>query len=336
MRWILPLLGVLFYALQVYLFYTYSFLSINIALTEAAINTALAALGAWGILLIVVAYPTNAGIMIYALACALMVGMAIGYIDALLLKWSLGRNVRYNLWLTHSLPVRYAICCIAAAWAATYIALYKKTYKLEQNFKLHESTVALHREAELYKLRQQLQPHFLYNSLNSINALIQIDADKAQEMIGKLSDFLRSSVKREGQERIAVAEELQYIEAYLSIEATRFGDRLQVQYNKGETTGAEIPPFLLQPVLENAIKFGLYGNTGNVSIAMHIGLQDDMLIIAISNPFDLATQPPRGTGFGLEGIRRRLYLLYARADLLETIQEANTFTTVLKIPQAHV
>jgi two-component system LytT family sensor kinase len=111
---------------------------------------------------------------------------------------------------------------------------------------------------------------------------------------------------------------------------------LQVEYKKEYTDDAEIPPFLLQPLLENAIKFGLYGKTGTVTITMHIQLQSPMLVISISNPYDASMQASGGTGFGLESIRRRLYLLYARADLLETQKDNEIFTTILKIPQSHV
>lgn len=163
-----------------------------------------------------------------------------------------------------------------------------------------------------------------------------IAPDKAQEMIGKLSDFLRSSVKREAQDSIPVAEELQYIESYLTIESIRFGDRLKVIFENDYTPKANIPPFLLQPVLENAIKFGLYGRTGEVTITVNILSPGNMLNIIVTNPYDPDGQQPTGTGFGLKGIKRRLQLLYARADLLETTKDGNTFTTILKIPQVHV
>jgi two-component system LytT family sensor kinase len=97
-----------------------------------------------------------------------------------------------------------------------------------------------------------------------------------------------------------------------------------------------MPPFLLQPVIENAIKFGLYGSTGKVTIAVHIALIADVLEISIANPYDPLMQPQKGTGFGLAGIQRRLYLLYGREDLLQIKQENNYFTTTLKIPQLHV
>ncbi len=163
-----------------------------------------------------------------------------------------------------------------------------------------------------------------------------IDPAKAQDMIGKLSDFLRSSVKRDGQEKIPLPEELQYIEAYLAIEAVRFGDRLKVEFDKQVQNDAEIPPFLLQPVLENAIKFGLYGRLGQVVITVNIKQEEGMLYIVVTNPYDKENQPQHGTGFGLEGIKRRLYLLYARTDLLTLNNNENDFITTLKIPQNNV
>jgi len=163
-----------------------------------------------------------------------------------------------------------------------------------------------------------------------------ISPSRAQEMIGKLSDFLRSSVKRESDELIPLEEELNYIRSYLAIESVRFGDRLKVSIDINDSFAAFIPPFLLQPILENAIRFGLYGNTGNVEITIAIILSNGMLELQVKNPYDPDMRPPRGTGFGLKGIRRRLYLLYARNDLLHTNAVDNTFTTILKIPQQYV
>jgi LytS/YehU family sensor histidine kinase len=152
-------------------------------------------------------------------------------------------------------------------------------------------------------------------------------------MIERLSEFLRSSVRREAKDQLPLEEELAYIEAYLAIETVRFGDRLQVQISREPEQDATIPPFLLQPLLENAIKFGLYGRTGQVLITLTIRQEGELLVLQLSNPYDPAGQPPSGTGFGLDGIRRRLYLLYARTDLLETRPENGHFTTILKIPQ---
>lgn len=160
------------------------------------------------------------------------------------------------------------------------------------------------------------------------------EPDKAQEMTGLLSDFLRGSVSRDSREQIPIEEELSYIESYLAIESVRFGHRLTIDVQKvGSSTNMFIPPFLLQPILENAIKFGIYGKAGHVNITVDIIMEPDTLTISITNPYDPQNQPPRGTGFGLRGINRRLYLIYGRADLLSTLKEENIYTTTLKIPQ---
>lgn len=335
-HWFVSLLYLWAVVLMGCLLHYYSQLSWELALKDSLISCLLVTMAIWGCLLAIKAYPTKVAIFGYGLLVAIVAGSATWHIDIWLLKWLIGDNAEYATWLEKSELVRRVIIYLVCGWSATVTALYKRIDTLEKLFRQQSDASVLLREAELFKLRQQLQPHFLYNSLNSISALIMIQPDKAQEMIGKLSDFLRSSVRREAQEKIRIADELTYIEAYLAIEAVRFGDRLQIQYQKDYTDDATIPPFLLQPILENAIKFGLYGKTGTVAIAMHIALQDAYLTITVTNPYDPHMQMPSGTGFGLEGIRRRLFLLYSRTDLLETQQENEIFTTILKIPQSHV
>lgn len=231
--------------------------------------------------------------------------------------------------------MRFIMSWLCLGWVAHITVLRKHQADNKKDLELHQHAVISLREAELFRLRQQLQPHFLYNSLNSINALIQLDSEKAQEMVGRLSDFLRLSVRRDVEEHISIKDELDYIESYLAIESVRFGNRLKIEINKSgdDWEQAKIPAFILQPILENAIKFGLYGNTGEVTIKINLHLGDRMLYINIENPFDASAQPPRGTGFGLEGISRRLNILFARADLIEVKKTDNIFSTIVKIPQ---
>lgn len=309
----------------------------SLSLQDGIISTAILSGGVWGILLLIRAYPTTAAITLYALFAALLMAGVVTLVEYETLRWTVNSlNNTYTDWLVHTLPIRFLIIWIFNIWVATVSAFRKNMAALDSRFQKQTDASILLKEAELFKLRQQLQPHFLYNSLNSINALIMISPERAQEMIGKLSDFLRSSVKRESEQTLPIAEELRYIQSYLAIESVRFGNRLQVHFEQEYTDDATIPPFLLQPILENAIKFGLYGNTGIVNIIIHIVLEGSMLVITITNPYDPNMQPPKGTGFGLEGIQRRLYLLYARADLLETQKDEQYFTTILKIPQQHV
>lgn len=335
MRWTLPLLSAVVMLVHAYLLYDLSIFSARVILTDSIVTTVIFALVIWGIMLIINAYPTQVLIQSYALSAALIFSIAATLTDWLALRLLIDDNV-YEQWLSDTMPVRFVAWGLLTGWIGTHAAFRKQTEVIKSKFRQQADASALLREAELYKLRQQLQPHFLYNSLNSISALTMIEPAKAQEMIGRLSDFLRSSVKREAQQLIPIEDELAYIEAYLSIESIRFGDRLNVNFRKEYTDSATIPPFLLQPVLENAIKFGLYGKTGAVTIEVFIQFEAPYLIINISNPYDSTGEPPKGTGFGLTGIKRRLYLLYARTDLLETQKTDDIFTTVLKIPQGNV
>jgi LytS/YehU family sensor histidine kinase len=154
-------------------------------------------------------------------------------------------------------------------------------------------------------------------------------------MIQQLSDFLRGTLKKEENQWISLEEELQHLQLYLEIEKVRFGHRLSTEI-KNETEGMklQLPAMLLQPVVENAIKFGLYDTTGEVSIGIEAGKADGNLILQVKNPFDPETSlPNKGTGFGLKSVQRRLYLLFARNDLLQTEIEDKLFITTIKIPQ---
>lgn len=194
----------------------------------------------------------------------------------------------------------------------------------------------LSKEAELFKLRQQLQPHFLFNSLNSISALTGSNPGKARHMIQQLSDFLRGTLRKNEQQWNTLEEELKYLELYLEIEKVRFGHRLQTQiiYTDDDILTYRLPALLLQPVVENAIKFGLYDTTGDVMIKIIVSKEDHHLKIIVENPFDAeTTQPFKGTGFGLSSIQRRLFLLFARNDLLKTKKDNDNFYTIILIPK---
>ena len=193
----------------------------------------------------------------------------------------------------------------------------------------------LTREAELFKLRQQLQPHFLFNSLNSISALTGSQPEKARHMIQQLSDFLRGTLKKDDQQWSTLEEEIQYLGLYLDIEKVRFGHRLQTEIHVSDgVLSLKLPALLLQPVVENAIKFGLYDTTGDITICIDAHKDDNHLVVQVRNPFDPETSSPKkGTGFGLSSVQRRLYLLFARNDLVQTEVREQLFITTIKIPQ---
>ncbi len=191
------------------------------------------------------------------------------------------------------------------------------------------------RQAELIKLRQQLQPHFLFNSLNSINALVVSEPQQARKMIQNLSDFLRGTLKKDDNKNVSFSEEINLLKLYLEIERVRFGHRLTVNFNiSDDTLNAKLPPLLLQPIVENAVKFGLYNVLENVEISVTAKLKNNLLVISITNPFDEdASQTRKGEGFGLSLIQKRLQLIYHRSDLLSIEKNKNIFATVIIIPQ---
>lgn len=194
----------------------------------------------------------------------------------------------------------------------------------------------MNRDSELYHLRQQLQPHFLFNSLNSINALIGLNPEKAREMIIQLSDFMRETIRKDEKKWISVEDEIDYLQLYLNIEQVRFGHRLSVDFKIEENAKKLVlPQLMIQPLLENAIKHGLYGVVGDVNIALELRRNGDYLEVSISNPYDPQGVGKKGEGFGLEAVKRRLYLLFGRHDLFHFVSKNNQFSVSLKIPQRY-
>jgi two-component system, LytTR family, sensor kinase len=239
----------------------------------------------------------------------------------------------YRQFLKGSMPVRGSIALLILGCVALISVVWFNSEEQKQTEHRKADAEKLAKEAELFKLRQQLQPHFLFNSLNSINALIGIRPDEARKMVQQLSDFFRSTMRKEENQFIPFSEELEHLKLYLEIEKVRFGYRLKTEMDVAEESLTwKIPALLVQPIMENAIKFGLYGTTGEVVIALRARVIDKYLVVAVMNPFDADMQMPEGTGFGLNSVKRRLYLLFARSDLVEINKEKNFFVVIFKIP----
>ena len=241
----------------------------------------------------------------------------------------------YTQMLQQSLLIRFGIAFLVTSCMAMISLIWYTQKEQKEIDERRADTERFLKDAELFKLRQQLQPHFLFNSLNSISALTGMQPEKARHMINQLSEFLRGTLRKDEKQLNTLQEEMQYLELYLEIEKVRFGHRLQTSISCDENAlNLLLPAMLLQPVVENAIKFGLYDTTGDVLITISAKKVNDTLEVIIQNPFDAETaQPLKGTGFGLASIQRRLFLLFARNDLLKTEKENNYFKTTISIPQ---
>jgi len=173
------------------------------------------------------------------------------------------------------------------------------------------------RDAELKALKAQINPHFLFNSLNSISALAGIDAVRAREMCVRLSDFLRSSLSVGERETVPLKEELSLAHNYLGVEQVRFGGRLRVEQQIApECEAGLVPPLLLQPLVENAVKHGIASMVEGGTIRLEAWRIENALHISVENPFDPDGATARRNGLGLQIVKRRLLARYGdRADM---------------------
>lgn len=272
---------------------------------------------------------------IYLLAWCIVVSALWAAIVRYGLMQAFGSDPLYAAFLVKSMPVRFDSAFLVTGCASLTSMLWYDLEERKADESRKQDAEKLARDAELYKLRQQLQPHFLFNSLNSISALAGNQPEQARKMIQQLSEFLRGALKKEDHQRITLAEELQHLQLYLDMEQMRFGHRLSTKINADAACmECLLPPMLLQPLVENAIKFGLYDTTEQITIGIDTRAGAEFLEITVSNPFDPETFAPlQGTGFGLSSVQRRLYLLFARNDLLTTSTVNNIFFTTVKIPR---
>jgi LytS/YehU family sensor histidine kinase len=212
-----------------------------------------------------------------------------------------------------------------------YLIVYSRN--LKEKIRNEAKLQTLVKEAELNMLKSQINPHFLFNSLNSVSSLTLNDPAGAREMIIKLSEFLRYSLKHTERNRNPLKDEIENIRRYLDIEKVRFGDKLQFNFGCDELSANWlVPNMILQPLFENAVKHGVYESTEPVRIEMNCNADEGFLVIRIRNNFDKDSPGRRGAGIGLKNIRERLKLLYGRDDLLQHSKEDGAFTVKLMIP----
>lgn len=210
-----------------------------------------------------------------------------------------------------------------------------KYYNDLQERTIHEARLnEIIRTTELDLLKSQINPHFLFNSLNSISSLTITNPSRAQEMIIKLSDFLRYTISQGSGSLVSLKEEIENVKRYLEIEQVRFGDKLEQKFNLSENClEHKIPAMILQPLYENAVKHGVYESTETVVIETNCSKENNLLKISIINDFDPEFTSKRGTGIGLRNIDERLKLMYHQNLLLKTSKTENKFKVELLIPQ---
>lgn len=220
----------------------------------------------------------------------------------------------------------YMLTMVLFYLAATFEELQKRNAREAQLY-------AQLKESELSLLRSQIRPHFLFNSLNSISALTLSDPGKAQEMIIKLSEFMRYSLNFGDEAMSTLDMELYHIQLYLDIEKIRFGKKLNiVREIEEDCLNCKLPAMILQPLVENAVKYGVYESTGVSSIHIHTKCEKTHMYVYVQNDYDPDGVTRKGTGTGLKNVSRRLQTVYGVQNLMNITKTDRTFEVEIKIP----
>src|SRR2546422_5445407 len=191
----------------------------------------------------------------------------------------------------------------------------------------------LARQAELKALKAQINPHFLFNSLNSISALTSIDPARARDMCVLLGDFLRLTLGLGEKATVRLSEELELVQKYMAIEIVRFGDRLKMHENiQEESKACLLPPLLLQPLVENAVKHGIASLPEGGDVRLAVRRQNGRLAILVENSWDSEAPPRRSGGMGLKNVQRRLEARYGKDASLRVNSEGELFQVSLSLP----
>lgn len=324
-------------AIFVFLFYYSLNFTLLISCADSLITNGLLAVGCIILSNLLGYYQPKNETILFVFVLTIMLGLIITVVSKVALNMLFPDDITYQSFLDLSVIIRFIIMFVFLAWCALANILW---YRLEEQSATQDRLLTaqnLSKEAELNKLRHQLQPHFLFNSLNSVYALTIVNPKEAGTMITKLAAFLRGTLKRDDEVWVNVEEEMEYIQLYLDIEKVRFSHRLNIEVViDEESLPLCLPGTLLQPIVENAIKFGLYNTSAAITISIHVRVEHQMLTVQVTNPYDPEMKATGGTGFGLTAIKRRLYLLFADEHLLKTkATEDKLFITTLKIPQHH-
>jgi hypothetical protein len=188
------------------------------------------------------------------------------------------------------------------------------------------------REAELRALRAQLDPHFLFNSLQSISALTAVDAAGARRMCLLLADFLRDTLVLGARERIPLESELSLAARFLAIEQVRFGSRLRVEIDPDGAAAALVPPLILQPLVENAVTHGIAHVLEGGVVRIQAAAGVTKVSVTVDNPRDPDAPPARGVGMGLANVRDRLRTSYGTEARLTTEAAPGRFVARVELP----
>lgn len=262
-------------------------------------------------------------LIVMVLFCTIIFGAAWTAIEAVYIYLT---NATFNVanYLVRSPRVALDYAMTLAAWSAFYLVV-KNWWSWQKERETALAAAALANQAQLEMLRYQLNPHFLFNALNSIRASVDEDAARAKQMITQLSEFLRYSLLNESAKKIPLGEEIEAVRNYLAIEKIRFEDKLEINFEiEKRAEDFKVPSFLLNPLVENAVKHGLTSSAKPLRINISASVSGDRLILEVSNSGSLnGAANGNGTKIGLKNVRERLEKLFGDGGRFELRQDGD-------------
>ena len=325
-------------ALQGFMFWYFMRFQWSVIVTDAFLSSLL-----FGFLGLLAWYPTRYipfqrqsplySLLAHVVAGLLVLGMwvviSMGILDALFSNQS-----DYLEFLNKSLVWRAILGGLVYLVLVLIYYLVSNSQKLQERAQQEERLRSLVREAELSMLKSQINPHFLFNSLNSISSLTMSNPGEARDMIIRLSDFLRYSLKHRENEYVPLKEELGRMKDYLAIEKIRFGDKLQYVIDiSGECESFPVPTMIFQPLFENAIRHSVYESLEPVTIRFDCHPENGFMKTVVSNDYDPAIPIRKGTGVGLQNVRQRIELAYKDKGSVNWKGEEGNFEVTILFPR---
>ncbi len=262
----------------------------------------------------------------------LISGVLVYFLKSIIIERLIVQHA-YEFNLTEAFPSIISWTLLYLIWSLLYFLFHFVTnYKKEEIKNLKWQ--AAKNEIELNKLKSQLNPHFIFNSMNSIRALINEDPTLAKEAITQLSNVLRNSLLMGRQKLISLGDEMKLVNDYLGLEKTRFEERLTIKRNiEVETEMFLLPPLMIQTLVENGIKHGTSKLPEGGTIEINSSIEKDQLKIVIYNSGFYDKNMKSETGFGLVNTVQRLKLMYGGKAIFEIVNEDNRVKTLLLIPK---
>ena len=262
--------------------------------------------------------------------------LSANYFWALFAKGEYTFRYIFNMKITDYTFRLFWTTLIYCGWGALYLFI-KTWLDLQKQTEQTLKAQALVKEAQLQMLRYQLNPHFLFNSLNSISVLIDENKNKAKEMVTDLSEFLRYTLISKNYSDVPLTKEISAIKRYFDIEKKRYEEKMQIEFQiDGQAEEYPIPSFLIHPLVENAVKYGMQTSSLPLKILIEASVKDGGLTIAVTNSGhwvndDEKNTLSKGTGTGLENIKKRLNNAYPGSHKMDVIKKSDSVTVVIEI-----